>query len=112
VPLRATLLQWIWSEETDVSGRIYPLHVEKNRDTKKAKKKRNVWLISTPRVQIALPQWVSRTFGSRDRYENAPSPNPTFLEHIGSKRPAFSKRPGPTMLFRPPNNWKTILVSD
>jgi hypothetical protein len=41
-----------------------------------------------------------------------PSPNPMFLEHIGSIRPVFSKRPGTTMLFRPPINWKTILVSD
>jgi hypothetical protein len=66
----------------------------------------------TPQVQLALPQWVSRTFGSPGRYENALSPNQTFLEHIGSKRPAFSKLPGPTMLFCPPIDWKTILVSD
>ncbi|PLW23673.1 hypothetical protein PCASD_13573 [Puccinia coronata f. sp. avenae] len=32
-----------------------------------------------------LRRWVSRTVGSRECYENAPSPNPTFLEHIGSK---------------------------
>ncbi|PLW23453.1 hypothetical protein PCASD_00832 [Puccinia coronata f. sp. avenae] len=66
----------------------------------------------TPRVQFALRRWVSRTVGSRECYENAPSPNPTFLEHIGSKRPAFSKRPGTTILFRPPIDWKTILVSN
>ncbi|PLW34694.1 hypothetical protein PCANC_12251 [Puccinia coronata f. sp. avenae] len=66
----------------------------------------------TPRVQFALRRWVSRTVGSCECYENAPSPNPTFLEHIGSKRPAFSKRPGTTILFRPPIDWKTILVSN
>jgi hypothetical protein len=67
---------------------------------------------TTPRVQFALLWWVSRMVGSRECYENTPSPNPTFLEHISSKRPAFSKRPGTTILFRPPIDWKTILVSD